>query len=196
MSSTFEEDLERGYLADGAPLEDKWGRGFWSEPEPYEPDWSDPDILIPFLEAELDRLKDESVKMKAEVDALQARAEKAEAMVEALRPYRDGYDPKERLPDRARCGHGATTNVFALLDLGNGYLIRGRASYSFETSKWMTSSLGANVVRWYPLPETEHKPDPLDGVPFVSLSNAEIAAMTPEHPLYKLVHGEGRCEVE
>lgn len=44
--------------------------------------------------------------------------------------------------------------------------------------------------------ETEHKPDPLDGVPFVSLSNEEIAAMTPEHPLYKLVHGEGRCEVE
>ena len=41
--------------------------------------------------------------------------------------------------------------------------------------------------------ETEHKPDPLDGVPFVSLSNEEIAAMTPEHPLYKLVRGEGRC---
>ena len=40
--------------------------------------------------------------------------------------------------------------------------------------------------------EAEHKPDPLDGVPFVSLSNEEIAAMTPEHPLYKLVHGEGR----
>lgn len=44
--------------------------------------------------------------------------------------------------------------------------------------------------------EMEHKPDPLEGVPFVSFSNAEIAAMTPEHPLYKLVHGEGRCEVE
>ncbi len=38
--------------------------------------------------------------------------------------------------------------------------------------------------------ETEHKPDPLDGVPFVSLSNEEIAAMTPEHPLYKLVKGK------
>ena len=38
--------------------------------------------------------------------------------------------------------------------------------------------------------ETEHKPDPLDGVPFVSLSNEEIAAMTPDHPLYKLVKGK------
>ena len=34
------------------------------------------------------------------------------------------------------------------------------------------------------------EPDPLDGVPFVSLSNEEIAAMTPEHPLYKLVKGK------
>ncbi len=38
--------------------------------------------------------------------------------------------------------------------------------------------------------EMEHKPDPLEGVPFVSLSNEEIAAMTPEHPLYKLVKGK------
>lgn len=44
--------------------------------------------------------------------------------------------------------------------------------------------------------ETEHKPDPLDGVPFVSLSNAEIAAMTPEHPLYKLVKGDRKCKDE
>lgn len=38
--------------------------------------------------------------------------------------------------------------------------------------------------------ETEHKPDPLKDVPYVSLSNAEIAAMTPDHPLYKLVKGK------
>ena len=38
--------------------------------------------------------------------------------------------------------------------------------------------------------EMEHKPDPLGGVPYVSLSNAEIAAMTPDHPLYKLVKGK------
>ena len=38
--------------------------------------------------------------------------------------------------------------------------------------------------------ETEHKPDPLGCVPYVSLSNAEIAAMTPDHPLYKLVKGK------
>ena len=44
--------------------------------------------------------------------------------------------------------------------------------------------------------ETEHKPDPLDGVPFVSLSNEEIAAMTPEHPLYKLVKGDRKCKDE
>lgn len=44
--------------------------------------------------------------------------------------------------------------------------------------------------------EMEHKPDPLEGVQFVSLSNAEIAAMTPEHPLYKLVKGDRKCKDE
>lgn len=44
--------------------------------------------------------------------------------------------------------------------------------------------------------EMEHKPDPLEGVQFVSLSNAEIAAMTPEHPLYKLVKGDRKCDDE
>ena len=38
----------------------------------------------------------------------------------------------------------------------------------------------------YPIPDVS---DPLEGVPYVSLSNAEIDAMTPEHPLYKLVKG-------
>ena len=46
------------------------------------------------------------------------------------------------------------------------------------------------------MPETEHKPDPLEGVPYVSLSNEEIAAMTPEHPLYKLVKGDRKCKDE
>lgn len=36
----------------------------------------------------------------------------------------------------------------------------------------------------------------VEGVPYVSLSNAEIAAMTPEHPLYKLVHGDRKCDDE
>lgn len=44
--------------------------------------------------------------------------------------------------------------------------------------------------------EMEHKPDPLEGVPYVSFSNAEIAAMTPEHPLYKLVKGDRKCKDE
>ncbi len=44
--------------------------------------------------------------------------------------------------------------------------------------------------------EMEHKPDPLEGVQFVSFSNAEIAAMTPEHPLYKLVKGDRKCKDE
>jgi len=44
--------------------------------------------------------------------------------------------------------------------------------------------------------EAEHKPDPLKDVPYVSLSNAEIEAMTPEHPLYKLVKGDRKCKVE
>lgn len=45
----------------------------------------------------------------------------------------------------------------------------------------------------YPIPDES---DPLDGVPFVSFSNAEIAAMTPEHPLYKLVKGDRKCKDE
>lgn len=32
-------------------------------------------------------------------DALGERVEKAEAEVEALRPYRDGFDPQDRLPE-------------------------------------------------------------------------------------------------
>ena len=44
--------------------------------------------------------------------------------------------------------------------------------------------------------EAEHKPDPLKDVPYVSLSNAEIAAMTPDHPLYKLVKGDRKCKDE
>lgn len=39
--------------------------------------------------------------------------------------------------------------------------------------------------------EMEHKPDPLEGVPYVSFSNEEIAAMTPDHPFYKLVRSVG-----
>ncbi len=42
--------------------------------------------------------------------------------------------------------------------------------------------------------EMEHKPDPLGCVPYVSLSNEEIAAMTPEHPLYKLKLVKGKEE--
>ena len=47
--------------------------------------------------------------------------------------------------------------------------------------------------------ETEiawRRKDPLKDVPFVSLSNAEIEAMTPEHPLYKLVKGDRKCKDE
>lgn len=44
-----------------------------------------------------------------------------------------------------------------------------------------------------PIPDES---DLLKGVPFVSLSNAEIEAMTPEHPLYKLVKGDRKCKDE
>ena len=39
-----------------------------------------------------------------------------------------------------------------------------------------------------PIPDES---DPLKGVPYVSFSNEEIAAMTPDHPFYKLVRSVG-----
>lgn len=45
----------------------------------------------------------------------------------------------------------------------------------------------------YPIPDES---DLLKGVPFVSFSNEEIAAMTPDHPLYKLVKGDRKCKDE
>ena len=92
---------------------------------------------------------------------------------------------------------------FAVQDEIGGLInkVAGARVASFELEDYIAKLEAENRALRHALElreceETEHKPDPLDGVPFVSLSNAEIEAMTPEHPLYKLVHGEGRCEVE
>ena len=88
---------------------------------------------------------------------------------------------------------------FAVQDEIGGLInkVAGARVASFELEDYIAKLEAENRALRHALElreceETEHKPDPLDGVPFVSLSNEEIAAMTPEHPLYKLVRGEGR----
>lgn len=86
---------------------------------------------------------------------------------------------------------------FAVQDEIGGLInkVAGARVASFELEDYIAKLEAENRALRHALElrvceETEHKPDPLDGVPFVSLSNAEIEAMTPEHPLYKLVHGK------
>ena len=83
---------------------------------------------------------------------------------------------------------------FAVQDEIGGLInkVAGARVASFELEDYIAKLEAENRALRHALEceETEHKPDPLDGVPFVSLSNEEIAAMTPDHPLYKLVKGK------
>lgn len=85
---------------------------------------------------------------------------------------------------------------FAVQDEIGGLInkVAGARVASFELEDYIAKLEAENRALRHALElreceETEHKPDPLEGVPYVSFSNAEIAAMTPEHPLYKLVKG-------
>ena len=86
---------------------------------------------------------------------------------------------------------------FAVQDEIGGLInkVAGARVASFELEDYIAKLEAENRALRHALElreceEAEHKPDPLDSVPFVSLSNAEIAAMTPDHPLYKLVKGK------
>ena len=92
---------------------------------------------------------------------------------------------------------------FAVQDEIGGLInkVAGARVASFELEDYIAKLEAENRALRHALElreceEAEHKPDPLDGVPFVSLSNEEIAAMTPEHPLYKLVKGDRKCKDE
>ena len=86
---------------------------------------------------------------------------------------------------------------FAVQDEIGGLInkVAGARVASFELEDYIAKLEAENRALRHALElreceETEHKPDPLGCVPYVSLSNAEIAAMTPDHPLYKLVKGK------
>ena len=83
---------------------------------------------------------------------------------------------------------------FAVQDEIGGLInkVAGARVASFELEDYIAKLEAENRALRHALEceETEHKPDPLKDVPYVSLSNAEIAAMTPDHPLYKLVKGK------
>ena len=92
---------------------------------------------------------------------------------------------------------------FAVQDEIGGLInkVAGARVASFELEDYIAKLEAENRALRHALElreceEAERKPDPLEGVPFVSLSNAEIAAMTPEHPLYKLVKGDRKCKDE
>lgn len=92
---------------------------------------------------------------------------------------------------------------FAVQDEIGGLInkVAGARVASFELEDYIAKLEAENRALRHALElreceEAEHKPDPLKDVPFVSLSNAEIEAMTPEHPLYKLVKGDRKCKDE
>jgi len=92
---------------------------------------------------------------------------------------------------------------FAVQDEIGGLInkVAGARVASFELEDYIAKLKAENRALRHALElreceETEHKPDPLKDAPYVSLSNAEIEAMTPEHPLYKLVKGDRKRKDE
>lgn len=79
-----------------------------------------------------------------------------EAEVEALRPYRDGYDPKERLPEVNKYEPNTSVNVDALILTASGVVFWGTLYYHFGKKEWLGVRDNMVILRWYPeLPYSE-----------------------------------------
>jgi hypothetical protein len=79
-----------------------------------------------------------------------------EAEVEALRPYRDGYDPKERLPEVNKYEPDTSVNVDALILTASGVVFWGTLYYHFGKKEWLGIRDNMVILRWYPeLPYSE-----------------------------------------
>lgn len=76
-----------------------------------------------------------------------------ESEVEALRPYRDGYDPKERLPEKDPEYRIFSVDVLIALPAGEFAI----GWYSFPEDVWFLYGYkeANNIVAWYPLPKKQ-----------------------------------------
>ena len=93
---------------------------------------------------------------KQESNELKAYIAELEAEVEALRPYRDGYDPKERLPEVNKYEPDTSVNVDALILTASGVVFWGTPYYHFGKKEWLGIRDNMVILRWYPqLPYSE-----------------------------------------
>ena len=93
---------------------------------------------------------------KKEVELLMTYIADLEAEVEALRPYRDGYDPKERLPEVNKYEPNTSVNVDALILTASGVVFWDTLYYHFDKKEWLGIRDNMVILRWYPeLPYSE-----------------------------------------
>lgn len=79
-----------------------------------------------------------------------------EAEVEALRPYRDGFDPQDRLPEVNKYEPDTSVNVDALILTASGVVFWGTLYYHFGKKEWLGIRDNMVILRWYPeLPYSE-----------------------------------------
>lgn len=89
-------------------------------------------------------------------DALVAYIATLESEVEALRPYRDGFDPQERLPEVNKYEQDTSVNVDALILTSSGVVFWGTPYYHFGKKEWLGIRDNMVILRWYPeLPYSE-----------------------------------------
>jgi len=93
---------------------------------------------------------------KKEVELLMTYIADLEAEVEALRPYRDGCDPQERLPEVNKYEPNTSVNVDALILTASGVVFWGTLYYHFDKKEWLRIRDDMVILRWYPqLPYSE-----------------------------------------
>lgn len=93
---------------------------------------------------------------KKEVELLMTYIADLEAEVEALRPYRDGFDPQDRLPEVNKYEPDTSVNVDALILTASGVVFWGTLYYHFGKKEWLGIRDNMVILRWYPeLPYSE-----------------------------------------
>jgi len=125
--SKFEDDLARGCLPTGEPLECLYGTGWWTEMPEEEPEPDPVDLHIAELEDRIAELETESAELK---------------------PYRDGYDACENFPEEG-------VNVIAVAARDNWFLLAQRRGDKWYDSLGQQAEIRGGIERWWKLPEVQ-----------------------------------------